>query len=245
MNAEQSLRLFIEFGIDTAYHVTPVHYMPFIGRSQLLLSRAQLKMEGFSDAHFRSTSHRADLRRGFGDRIYLSPYRSPPILEAKLRKGFPHVRVDIPILALRSAQFDLCRYAVARTRYLKRAGKPGPPEMSTNGRYYEQRQLPVARQYSDMSAMLAEHFVKGATIEIQVKDRLILPSNTTITCFSIGDAKLLHELATKIGMPWRVQTSDGPSYSRKNSHVDSVVQFVEHALSDCNWKGNGLDFDRL
>ena len=103
MNAEQSLSLLTEFGIDTAYHVTPLHYIPFIGRSQFLLSRAQLKLEGFSDSHFRSTSHRADLQRGFGDRIYLSPYRSPPILEAKLRKGFPHVRVDIPISALKSA----------------------------------------------------------------------------------------------------------------------------------------------
>src|SRR5688572_24021253 len=115
MDARHHLSVLAEFGIEKAYHIAPLHYVPFIGRSKLLLSRSQLKAEGYSDSHFRRTSHKADFERGFGDRIYLSPYQAPPILQAKLRKGFPHVRIGIPVSALEPTQFDLCRFSVART----------------------------------------------------------------------------------------------------------------------------------
>lgn len=244
MSAE-ALAILAEFGIQKAYHVAPLHYLPFISRSRALLSRSRLKEDGYGDSHFRRTSHKADFERGFGDRIYLSPYQAPPILLAKLRKGFPHVRIGVPCSALVGSNFDLCRFSVARSRYLRRLDKPGPSESITNGRYYEGRQLPVARTRDDVRGVLAEHYTKSANVEIQVQERLPLPSSTTITCFSAHDEKLARRIAAATDMPWEVEKAASQTYNSATGHVSAVVQFVDRALSDCVWKGNGIDFDRL
>lgn len=233
-----------EFGISTLYHIAPLHYFPFISRSRALLARSTLKAAGYPDWHFRRTSHRADATRGFGDRVYLSPLINPPILLAKLTRGFPHLRVEIPLKALRTTSFDLCRFAVARTRYLKRDGKPGPAESASNGRYYGRRQLPVARTTGDVRAMLTKHFLNGDPIEVQVSQSLSLPQDTVVACFSPEDFDILSQVQREIGTPWKLKLS-AETYACNALHRDSVVQFVKDALLDCHWKGNGIDFDQL
>ena len=107
------------------YHIVPTHYLPMIIRAGSLKSKNQLLQEGFDASHFRSTSHRQDVSRGFGDAIHCSTAEWPPILNAKLERGFPHVRLAIPTANL-PANYDLSRFNIARGRYLKSGNSPLP-----------------------------------------------------------------------------------------------------------------------
>lgn len=245
MESVDAIELLSGFGVEKLYHITPLHYFPFIARSEALLSRSELKAAGYPDSHFRRTSHRADAARGFGDRIYFSPLQSPPILLAKLGRGFPHLRLEVPLVSFADVSFDLCRFAVARTWYLRRDGKPGPEPSASNGKYYGTRQLPVARTFEDMRAMLDKHLRKGDPIEVQVRDRLLLPKDTCVTCFSSVDLSTLQLVARQIDIKWSLKLANEQAYSADRTHQTMVAQFVRDALADCNWRGNGLDFDRL
>jgi hypothetical protein len=232
--------------IETVNHYTPLHYLPFIGRSNALLCKPSLAAAGFTFSHLRSMSHARDVERGFGRYTHLTLGRHPPILKAKLAIGFPHVGVAVPASVVEAVPFDLCRFNVAMTRCLRRNGSPGFPESPTNGRYYGGLQIPVARTDEDKSAMLDKHLPKGTVIEVLVHGDLELPETTEIICYSDADAELAEDTLMKAGAPWAVNVSDPPApYLWNNEHVRSVKSYLDQALRDPAWRGNGLEFDRL
>jgi hypothetical protein len=230
----------IQARIATIYHYAPLHYLPFIARSRSLKSKPILAKEGFGDGHFRSMSKRQDISRGFAKYVHLTTHPAPPILIAKLKAGFPHFRLSIPSTALDDISFDLCRFNVAMTRRLRRAGKPGFPESPTNGRYYDDAVIPVARTVADQSAMLGFHSRMASMIEVLVPERLALPGGVAIETFSKEDFSQAKKLLQAL-----VIAEPPGEYKPDHNYVDSVASFVSHALADPRWLGDGLEFDRL
>lgn len=131
------------------------------------------------------------------------------------------------------------------TRTLRKNGKPGYPENSANGRYYEHLQIPVARLNGDKKALMERH--KGnREIEALVHGDLILPHQTEIFCYSSPDTEIARHVLLKARAEWNVSIVPpaGP-YPRKSEYVNAVTSFIERAHSDAEWRGDGLDFDKV
>jgi hypothetical protein len=240
------LSVFEPLGIEYVAHYAPLHYLVFIARFRSLKSKPALIDVGFAEAHFRSMSGHHDVARGFGDYAFLTLDREPRILHAKLAAGFPHIAILVPIAAFNDRDFHLCRYNVAMTRYLRRNGSAGFPESTTNGRYYGNRQIPIALELGDKKAMLEEHYPAGTMIEVLVPVELPLPDDVKIGCFAPEDAEIAEHILRATDTPWEVALLDPPGpYNRKERYATEVSQFVDHALNDPNWRGDGLEFDRV
>ena len=233
-------------GITDVYHYTPLHYLPLIARVRALLSKPLIRARGFAEDHFRSMSHRHDIARGFGSYAFLTLHPAPPILKAKLSAGFPHICIRIPVAAVDRVPFDLCRFNVAMTRRLRRNGKTGFPESATNGRYYGDLEIPIARSSSDKAAMLARYAGSEAMIEVLIPGELHLPDDTSILCFSQQDHDLAADILSAHQLKWRLTLLGPPcQYVRRASYASSVEKFVAKALASTSWSGDGLEFDRV
>jgi hypothetical protein len=172
--------------------------------------------------------------------------RQPRILKAKLGAGFPHFALSVPVLSVETVSFSLCRFNVAMTRYLRRGKKRGAPESNTNGRYYLGHQIPIARTQEDKMAMLAKHLPLGTMIEVLIHGDLTLPDDTSAICYCEDDAKIARAILEELHCPWKVEVSEPPGdYPRSDTHSKSVEIFVAQAMADPQWRGNGLEFDRL
>ncbi len=235
-----------EHGIARVYHYAPMHYMAYIASSGALLTKPSLLNAGFEATHFRSTSHHHDVQRGFGAYSFLTLDPAPRILSAKLSAGFPHVRIAVPATSIEEKTYSLCRFNVAKTRQLRRSGKPGHPETPGNGVYYDGHEIPIARTSHDKNEMLNEHYRKGVMIEVLLEEDLPLPSETEITCYCEDDISLASEILQRCNRPWRVLYSPSPvDYPHTPALRDSVNSFVMRVLDDPSWRGDGLEFDRL
>lgn len=240
------MSLLTDHGVTCVYHYTPLHYLPFIARIKSLLCKPSILKRGFPPNHLRSKSNIQDVARGFSSYTHLTLDPQPPILNAKLAAGFPHLRIAVPVQLVEATEFSLCRFNVAMARYLRRDGKPGFPESPSNGRYYEDHQIPIARTVDDKAAMLRTHIKAGTMIEVLVHGDLALTDETTITCFASVDAEIANRVLSKADTPWRLTTETPPGpYPENEKYRNAVLGFVEHALSDHHWKGDGLEFDRV
>lgn len=233
-------------GVESVQHYTPLHYLPFIARSRAILSKPSLDASGFKSTHLRSMSHGQDVARGFGAYAHMTLDRQPRILNAKLGAGFPHIALSVPVAAIEANPFSLCRFNVAMTRYLKRGKKRGAPESNTNGRYYLGHQIPIARTDEDKVAMLAKHLPLGTMIEVLIHGDLKLPDDTVVLCYSDEDQKIAHTVLTQLQNAWTIELLAPPEeYPRNATHGKSVDDFIAQAMNDPEWRGNGLEFDRL
>jgi len=236
----------VQKAVASVYHYTPLHYLPFIARANALLCKPSLVAAGFPARHLRSKSNTQDVDRGFGTYTHLTLDRHPNILRAKLGAGFPHIKVIVPTEVVEARQYSLCRYNVAMTRFLRRNGKPGFPASPTNGRYYDNHQIPIARTEDDMLAMLNAHLGTETMIEVLIHGDLPLTNKTTVVCYSTPDIDIARRVLTETGSPWQLVTEDSPSpYPRSANYSAAVEQFVNQALANPNWRGNGLEFDRV
>lgn len=232
--------------VTVVHHYAPLHYLPFIARSGALLGKPSLAEQGFPPTHLRSMSSRQDIARGFGKYAFLTLDGSARILKAKLDAGFPHIGVRIPASVVDAYTYSVCRYNVAMTRYLRRAGSPGFPESETNGRYYDQQQIPVARTDHDKRALLKKHLGIGTMIEVLVEGDINLPDETEIVCFSDSDVAIAQKVVNHIGRSWTVMLAAPPGpYNRRQEYAQAVDAYTERALLDPLWRGNGLEFDRV
>lgn len=235
-----------QLGVEYVYHYSPLHYLPFIGRAGALFSKPALAASGFGPTHLRSKSSRSDIARGFGDCGFLTLDPSARILNAKLAAGFPHIAFEIPSAALTGASYCLSRYNIAMTRYLRRGQTSGFPESSSNGRYYKSQQVPVAKTESDKKSMLAFHLPKGTMIEILIYGNLPLPDNTKIICYAERDAHLANTILQSLNVDWQVKIKKPlVLYKEHKVYMDAVLAFIDQAISDPYWRGNGLEFDRV
>lgn len=239
------MAVFAEHHIDRVNHYTPLHYLPFIARSRSLLCKPSLAALGFGNSHLRSKSRAHDTARGFGEYAFLTLEQNPRIVRAKLAAGFPHIGISVPAEAIDCTTYSLCRFNVAMTRYLRRHDSLGFPESATNGRYYGDQQIPVARTVADKRAMLKKHYPK-TMIEVLIHGDLPLPDTTNVICYSPIDAGIAASVLRHLNAPWEITLSTPPGdYPRRADHGDAVQQFIESALDDPAWRGNGLEFDRV
>ncbi len=230
-------------GIEVVYHVAPLHYLPFIARSKGLKSKKELRSEGFEETHFRSKSWHLDVQRGFGDYVHLSTIGRPPILRAKLSAGFPHVCLSIPAYALNGLDFDLCRYNIAMTRKLRRGGKQGFEEGPASGRYYESKEIPIARTEGEQRQLIQAR--KGDMLEVLVKPPVPLPNNTQVFVFGRKDRDLSKVILEQSLCPWGVSLANTPEYQARPDYMNACERYIEMSLSDEEWRGNGLDYDKV
>lgn len=94
--------------------------------------------------------------------------------------------------------------------------------------------------------MLETHLPANTMIEVLVHGDLILPDRTEIVCFSDADAKAAEGVLSKVEAPWNVTSSAPPGpYPRDPKHVEAITTFIDQALAEPEWRGNGLEFDRL
>ena len=232
-------------GVDVVHHYTPLHYLPFIARDRALLTKPSLLAKGFEATHLRSKSSQHDIARGFGEYAFLTLERHPKILAAKLRGGFPHIDVIVPPENLEGSTFDLCRFNVAMTRRLRRGGTSGWPESETNGRYYGAHQIPVARSDADKRSMLRKYY-DSVMIEVLMHHDLCLPQETQIQVYSLADQEVAKTVLQAVEVPWAIELVDAPGpYQRSKVYADAVDEFIEKALSDASWLGNGLEYDKV
>lgn len=231
-------------GIQNIYHYAPVHYLPFIARTKKLLSKSQLRNLGFSEHHFRRTSFRQDQKRGFDEYIHLTLDEYPNILSAKLSRGFPHLKVSISVDDIESTEFHLCRYNIAKSRYLKN-GKKSPPESPATGRYYHNKTLPIAITTSEKTDLLAANYPKKM-IEVLVPQCLVLSKWTAIELFHEQDLELIGRICEAIPVEWAIKLCPvNYRYNREFKYAIAVEKFIANALKDPYWKGNGLDYDKI
>lgn len=238
--------MFSNLGITHIHHYAPLHYLPFIGRSRSLKSKPALADSGFESSHFRSTSSRTDIKRGFGNYAFLTLQKDPRILKAKLNGGFPHIEFLIPIQSFNGTEFDLCRYNVAKSRRTTDSPLGGFRLDGTNGKYYGDMKLPVARSDEDKKALLNKHYPAGQMIEVLVPHEYALPNDTCIACYHQDDYDTVLEIKNQLGFLWDVSLRMPPGpYQRKQEYVEAVNNFIQTALNDDTWKGSGLEFDRV
>lgn len=226
------------------YHVVPTHYLPLILRDGVLRSKESLLQAGYNESHFRSTSHRQDRERGFGNVVHCTTAPNPPILTAKLARGFPHVRFAFPIDTV-PADHEISRFNIARGRYL-RSGNSPLPENARNGRYHGAYELPVARTAEERAALLRAADVHRDMLEVLIPNHFPLPDTAQVQCFSEWDINLVRTVLNQVSSNLEtVEDRTGHTYPIHEVFRSQVAAFVENALADPDWKGNGLDFDRL
>lgn len=232
--------------ITDVRHYAPLHYLPFIARSNSLMCKPSLAKAGYNTTHYRSMSHGQDVTRGFGNYAHLTLDHEPRILKAKLTAGFPHIAVSIPAEAVDAVDFSLCRFNVAMTRMLRRGDMPGHKESPRNGKYYSGHEIPIARTSSEQDAMLSHPLNANTMIEVLIHGDLLLPTTTRIICYSHEDAAMVQNILAQMDRPWNVKVTVPPTrYQRSQVHIRSVAEFIEQAVADPAWRGNGLEFDRL
>lgn len=169
---------------------------------------------------------------------------TPPILTAKLTRGFPHIRFAFPIDTV-PTEHEISRFNIARGRYL-RSGNSPLPENGRNGRYYDDYELPIARSGAERKALLGAADVRRDMLEVLIREHFPLPDTTVIHCFSEWDLALMSGVLDQIDSNIEVvQQPPAGAYPEHERYRSQVTEFVENALADPDWKGNGLDFDRL
>jgi hypothetical protein len=230
-------------GVNAVFHYAPVHYLVFVTRAKALLSKDELIRRGFTRSHFRRTSQRTDRERGFSKYVHLTVNAFPKILRAKLKAGFPHFEFRIPAGYIDTTSFHLCRYNIAKSRNPK-LGKSPAPEGPATGYYQSGKLIPTAETLEECESLLKANLGTNM-IEVLIPDELRLPNETELIFFSESDIELARDLLREMNVAWRVGVAAGYTYTAASFYRTKVEQFLERARQRPEWKGDGLDFDRL
>jgi hypothetical protein len=236
--------LLAQFGVSAAYHYAPMHYLAFIARAKVLLSKSELRNAGFQDAHFRSTSKKQDEERGFARYVHLTLDAHPAILRAKLQRGFPHFEVAVAASTFEGIDYLLCRFNIAKARYFKGA-KAQPSESPKNGRYIGDLRLPVAATPEQREVLLKLNYGINM-IELLVPERLNLESGVVFRFFHVDDLECAKKALGELGISaFQVKLDESFNYERDPQYAELVRKALSLSISDPAWRGNGIEFDRV
>lgn len=239
----QESGLLTRHGVEAVFHYAPLHYLLFIVRAKALLSKEELAARGFPQTHLRSTSRGVDYDRGFAGYVHLTLTNLPPILQGKLKSGFPHFEFRIPASYVDRLPFHLCRYNIAKSRNPKNGSSPSPEGPAT-GYYRDGKQIPTAETVCECEALLRANLGINM-IEVLVPKRVDLPQDTELIFFSRADLELARDMISKLNPGWRCSLASMESYARKGLYVGQVEDFLRRAQQDPEWRGSGLEFDRF
>lgn len=243
MNTRPLATVLASGGVTTVYHYAPLHYLPFIVRRSALLSKGLLSRAGFSDRHFRSTSKRQDIKRGFASFVHLTLDAHPPILVAKLAKGFPHFEIAIPVHDVEQREYLLCRFNIAKARYFRGALK-APEESPANGKYRDDLALPVARTEQERADLFRLNFGRNM-IEVLIPHEISLGSATALRFFHSEDLAIARQVTDTLAVAYRLELDGRVKYTPSSTYKAAVRAGIARALEDETWLGDGLEFDRI
>jgi len=129
------------------------------------------------------------------------------------------------------------------SRQLRRAGSTGFKERPENGYYYGNLQIPVARTPVEHHQLIQAR--RGKMLEVLVKSPISLPDDTCVSVFCADDRESAANILEKLNSTWGVSQTNGLGYAALPEYSRSINQFIDTALEDRDWKGNGLEFDRV
>lgn len=243
-DAQRGGALLATFGIPSVYHYAPLHYLAFIARQNALLSKVALRELGFSDSHFRTTSRYQDEQRGFAHYVHLTLDAHPPILQAKLGRGFPHFEIALPAIEFDETEYLLCRFNIAKTRYF-RGAKQEPPESEKNGQYRSGMRLPVATTPQEREALLRLNLGENM-IEVLVPNQVALTAKAVLRFFHDDDMKCANEVLETLGIEaFQIERDSEIEYKPSAKYRSEVRTALFNSLADPLWRGDGLEFDRM
>jgi len=226
------------------YHIVPLHYLPFVVQRQKLLSKIALLEQGFDLSHFRTSSKSIDMERGFANYIHATLSSSAPILNSKLKKGFPHIQLVFPTLSL-GENYSLCRFNIARCRNT-RTGKSGLKASDRNGQYYDGLEIPIAKTGLEQRRFFDCLKLDPSNVEVLIESEFELPSQMRIQCFAIEDVHLVRKILNKFSLSFLTELKKpAGTYPTNVAYRAEVKKFIDKALRNQDWRGNGLEFDYL
>lgn len=129
------------------------------------------------------------------------------------------------------------------SRQLRRDGRPGFAEGPANGWYYDNHQIPIARTEGEQGQLIQSR--NGEMLEVLVKPPFPLPNNTRVSVFSGRDRETALNILEQVNAAWIVSLANAPEYQARPQYLEACEQFIETSLEDENWRGNGLEFDRV
>ncbi|MEP4961568.1 MAG: hypothetical protein ABJU19_20025 [Roseobacter sp.] len=82
--------------------------------------------------------------------------------------------------------------------------------------------------------------------EVLFPSEVFLPASLCVSTFNKKDHDAATEILERLNVNWTVsQEAPSGDYPTGTGYFEERQQFIETALNDENWTGNGLDFDRL
>ena len=83
-------------------------------------------------------------------------------------------------------------------------------------------------------------------IEVLVPFRADLPENTRLTVFRSTDRQIVEATLAAVGVPWEVQLAPPEHhYVADATYERKCNTFINRALNDPEWRGDGLEFDNV
>jgi hypothetical protein len=83
-------------------------------------------------------------------------------------------------------------------------------------------------------------------LEVLVNQQLPLSGTVVLRTYCDIDQSIAQNVLNEFGIVWEVELHSVPStYARKTAYAEKVSAFIQVALSDPDWRGNGLEFDRV
>jgi len=180
------------------------------------------------------------MRRGFGNVVFCATQERFELLEAKLKRGFPHYLIEIPTKQIDHCKYLLCRYNIAKSR-VARDSKRKPVLDAKCERYASGLSLPVAIDDEEKFAMLrkwARHTV------VLIEGEISLELGVRVIAFSEEDEAMLMSIKKQTGSDLQIDRSDRP-YRRCPKYVSQIGRFIESAIEEPDWRGSGLNYDNL
>jgi len=122
--------------------------------------------------------------------------------------------------------------------------KTGFTASEANGQYHGEKQIPTAETIAECNDLLT-HNLERNMIEVLVPRKLELPTNTRLIFFSPTDRELADELLQPLKLGWQCQLAKDTTYNAETRCMAKVRLFLDHAIADPQWRGDGLDFDNV
>ena len=153
------------------------------------------------------------------------------------------LKIDVSLID--NVEFMLCRYNIARMRNHKDSNKPVRPS-KYNGEYHDDFKVPVAREHSEKVDLLLPRFSRGQEVEVLIESELDLGNDAEVICFHEEDYRLARCALGLVSRQWTAVLDRRPiNYCRKSKFADRCSEFLHRAALCPDWRGNGLDFDKL
>ncbi len=94
--------------------------------------------------------------------------------------------------------------------------------------------------------MLQKYVGSDTMMEVLTYDELNLPADTKVVVYSQADGTIAEKVLNVLNVPWSIVLTDAPGeYHRRQDYAAAVSDFIDKALADEEWRGDGLEFDRV